>query len=105
MKKQCVIYLASFSYHLVVEKDIPKYQKLRCEVNYHALGFKPHIKKISNSFVTKFYVQDSFKMIHLRLEIDILAFAGCFDIFNTEEQAIVMKYRKGRIYRETTCIQ
>ncbi|KAM2890020.1 hypothetical protein FF1_013578 [Malus domestica] len=32
--------------------------------------------------------------IHLRFEMDMLAFAGCFDIFNPKEQEILKKYRK-----------
>ncbi|CAA2960629.1 Uncharacterized protein At1g04910 [Olea europaea subsp. europaea] len=32
--------------------------------------------------------------IHLRFEMDMLAFAGCFDIFTREEQRILKKYRE-----------
>eukprot|EP00262_Sarcandra_glabra_P012455 TRINITY_DN3217_c0_g2_i1.p1 TRINITY_DN3217_c0_g2~~TRINITY_DN3217_c0_g2_i1.p1 ORF type:complete len:302 (-),score=35.05 TRINITY_DN3217_c0_g2_i1:343-1140(-) len=32
--------------------------------------------------------------IHLRFEMDMLSFAGCFDIFTPEEQRILRKYRE-----------
>ncbi|KAM1217223.1 hypothetical protein TB2_013206 [Malus domestica] len=45
--------------------------------------------------------------IHLRFEMDMLAFAGCFDIFNPKEQEILKKYRKENFanrYQMTFCI-
>lgn len=94
MKKHGAIYLTPFSHRLAEEIDNPEYQRLRCRVNYHALRFKPHIMKLSNSIVSKLRAQGHFMAIHLRFEMDMLAFAGCFDVFNPEEQAILKKYRK-----------
>ncbi|XP_050219706.1 O-fucosyltransferase 1 [Mercurialis annua] len=94
MKKHGAIYLTPFSHRLAEEIDIPEYQRLRCRVNYHALQFKPHIMKLSESIVEKLRAQGHFMAIHLRFEMDMLAFAGCFDIFNPAEQAILKKYRK-----------
>ncbi|XP_017220002.1 O-fucosyltransferase 1 isoform X1 [Daucus carota subsp. sativus] len=94
MKEHGAIYLTPFSHRLAEEIDMPEYQRLRCRVNYHALRFKPHIMKLSNSIVSKLRTQGHFMAIHLRFEMDMLSFAGCFDIFNPEEQMILKKYRK-----------
>lgn len=93
MKEHGAIYLTPFSHRLAEEIDNPEYQRLRCRVNYHALRFKPHIMKLSNSIVSKLRAQGHFMAIHLRFEMDMLAFAGCFDIFTPEEQRILRKYR------------
>ncbi|CAB4262975.1 unnamed protein product [Prunus armeniaca] len=50
--------------------------------------------KLSKSIVDKLRSQGHFMSIHLRFEMDMLAFAGCFDIFNPQEQEILKKYRK-----------
>ncbi|XP_057958298.1 O-fucosyltransferase 1 [Malania oleifera] len=95
MKEHGAIYLTPFSHRLAEEVDNPEYQRLRCRVNYHALRFKPHIIKLSHSIVNKLRSQGRhFMAIHLRFEMDMLAFAGCLDIFTPEEQKILRKYRK-----------
>ncbi|KAA8548394.1 hypothetical protein F0562_000078 [Nyssa sinensis] len=94
MKVHGAIYLTPFSHRLAEEIDNAEYQRLRCRVNYHALRFKPHIMKLSNSIVSKLRSQGHFMAIHLRFEMDMLAFAGCLDIFTPEEQKILKKYRK-----------
>ncbi|KAK1282429.1 Uncharacterized protein QJS10_CPB22g00681 [Acorus calamus] len=94
MKQHSAIYLTPFSHRLAEEIDNPEYQRLRCRVNYHALRFKPHIMKLSNMIVNKLRSEGHFMAIHLRFEMDMLAFAGCFDIFTPEEQNILKKYRK-----------
>ncbi|XP_057483867.1 O-fucosyltransferase 1-like [Actinidia eriantha] len=94
MKEHGAIYLTPFSHRLAEEIDNAEYQRLRCRVNYHALQFKPHIVKLSNSIVSKLRAEGHFISIHLRFEKDMLAFAGCLDIFTPEEQRILSKYRK-----------
>ncbi|KAK4482577.1 hypothetical protein RD792_009739 [Penstemon davidsonii] len=94
MKEHGAIYLTPFSHRLAEEIDNPEYQRLRCRVNYHALRFKPHIMELSNSIVNRLRSQGHFMAIHLRFEMDMLAFAGCFDIFTAEEQKILKKYRE-----------
>ncbi|CAA3015565.1 O-fucosyltransferase 1-like [Olea europaea subsp. europaea] len=94
MKEHSAIYLTPFSHRLAEEIDNPEYQRLRCRVNYHALRFKPHIIELSNSIVNRLRAQGHFMAIHLRFEMDMLAFAGCFDIFTREEQKILKKYRE-----------
>ena len=88
MKEHGAIYLTPFSHRLAEEIDKPEYQRLRCRVNYHALRFKPHIISLSESIVDRLRSQGHFMAIHLRFEMDMLAFAGyafsflsyrCFD--------------------------
>ncbi|KAL5542651.1 hypothetical protein UlMin_010361 [Ulmus minor] len=94
MKEHSAIYLTPFSHRLAEEIDNPEYQRLRCRVNYHALRFKPQIMKLGQSIVDKLRNQGHFMSIHLRFEMDMLSFAGCFDIFTPEEQKILKKYRE-----------
>lgn len=76
IKEHGAIYLTPFSHRLAEEIDDPEYQRLRCRVNYHALRFKPNIMKLSESIVDKLRSQGHFMSIHLRFEMDMLAFAG-----------------------------
>lgn len=76
MKEHGAIYLTPFSHRLAEEIDYPEYQRLRCRVNYHALRFKPHIMELSNAIVNRLRAQGHFMAIHLRFELDMLAFAG-----------------------------
>ncbi|KAJ8630613.1 hypothetical protein MRB53_023936 [Persea americana] len=91
MKVHGAIYLTPFLQLLAEEIDNPEYQRLRCRVNYHALRSKPHIKKLSDSIVSRLRTQGHFMAIHLRFEMDMLAFARCLDIFTPEEQSILRK--------------
>ncbi|XVF65243.1 hypothetical protein PTKIN_Ptkin09bG0231600 [Pterospermum kingtungense] len=110
MQEHGAIYLTPFSHRLAEEIDNPEYQRLRCRVNYHALRFKPNIMKLSELIVDKLRAQGHFMSIHLRFEMDMLAFAGCFDIFNPKEQSILKKYReenfaeKRLVYKERRAI-
>ncbi|KAJ8458082.1 hypothetical protein OPV22_031008 [Ensete ventricosum] len=110
MKEHSAIYLTPFSHRLAEEIDAPELQRLRCRVNYHALRFKPHIMKLSTEIVDKLRSQGHFMSIHLRFEMDMLAFAGCVDIFTPKEQKILIKYRKENfaekelVYRERRLI-
>uniref|UniRef100_A0A804NLM7 O-fucosyltransferase family protein n=1 Tax=Zea mays TaxID=4577 RepID=A0A804NLM7_MAIZE len=94
MKKYGAIYLSPFSHRLAEDIDNPELQRLRCRVNYHALRFKPNIMKTSSEIVNKLRSEGHFMSIHLRFELDMLAFAGCFDIFKPQEQKILWKYRE-----------
>ncbi|ONK58297.1 uncharacterized protein A4U43_C09F10720 [Asparagus officinalis] len=110
MREHGAIYLTPFAHRLAEEIDEPEFQRLRCRVNYHALRFKPHIMKLSSEIVNKLRAEGHFMSIHLRFEMDMLAFAGCLDIFTPEEQKILVKYRKENfkekelVYRERRLI-
>lgn len=53
-------------------------QKLRCRVNYEALRFTPQIEELGNKLVGLLLQRSaSFVVLHLRYEMDMLAFSGC----------------------------
>ncbi|KAF3326363.1 GDP-fucose protein O-fucosyltransferase [Carex littledalei] len=52
-------------------------QKLRCRVNFHALKFTPAIKELGDKLVQAIRKGGSYVALHLRYEMDMLAFSGC----------------------------
>ncbi|KAG6510636.1 hypothetical protein ZIOFF_028664 [Zingiber officinale] len=52
-------------------------QKLRCRVNYHSLKFTPQIMTLGNKLLHILRGKGSFVALHLRYEMDMLAFSGC----------------------------
>lgn len=52
-------------------------QKLRCRVNYKALRFTPHIEELGQKLVKVLQANGPFMVLHLRYEMDMLAFSGC----------------------------
>ncbi|BBN05289.1 rhamnogalacturonan I rhamnosyltransferase [Marchantia polymorpha subsp. ruderalis] len=94
MKKHGAVYLTPFSHRLDEKLDNHEYQRLRCRVNYHALRFNNDIRNLSSIIVQRLRSVGPYMAIHLRFELDMLAFAGCLDIFTPEEQEILKKYRK-----------
>ncbi|GMP30824.1 hypothetical protein CsSME_00005308 [Camellia sinensis var. sinensis] len=52
-------------------------QKLRCRVNYSALRFTSQIEELGRRIVRILRENGSFLVLHLRYEMDMLAFSGC----------------------------
>ncbi|KMZ58746.1 Peptide-O-fucosyltransferase [Zostera marina] len=94
LKEHGAVYLTPFAHRLSEEIKDAELQRLRCRVNYNSLRFKENIMKISNDIVHKLKSEGHFMSIHLRFEMDMLAFAGCIKIFTPEEQLILKKYRE-----------
>ncbi|KAL5179401.1 O-fucosyltransferase 34 [Glycine soja] len=69
-------------------------QKLRCRVNYHALRFVPPIEQLAKKIVKILKERGSFLSLHLRYEMDMIAFTGCNEGCNKEEidQLTKMRY-------------
>lgn len=101
MKEHGAIHLSPFSHRLAEELDNHEYQRLRCRVNFHALRFREDVMSLSKKIVARLRAEGQFLAIHLRFEMDMLAFAGCVDIFTPAEQAILLKYRKENFAEKT----
>ncbi|CAM0953077.1 unnamed protein product [Alopecurus aequalis] len=101
IRKYGAIYLTPFSHRLAEEIDDPELQRLRCRVNYHALHFKPNVRKTSSDIVNMLRTEGYFMSIHLRFELDMIAYAGCIDIFTPKEQEILLKYREEHFKEKT----
>ena len=68
-------------------------QLLRCRVNFHALKFTPQIEGLGNKLVHKLRAKGSFVALHLRYEMDMLAFSGCNHGLSPEEAEELKKMR------------
>ncbi|XP_061366880.1 rhamnogalacturonan I rhamnosyltransferase 1-like [Gastrolobium bilobum] len=55
----------------------PEIQKLRCRVNFNALRFTSQIEELGRKIVRILRERGPFLVLHLRYEMDMLAFSGC----------------------------
>lgn len=69
------------------------FQKLRCRVNYRALRFTPHIEELGRKLIDILQANGPFLVLHLRYEMDMLAFSGCTHGCTEEEQEELTKMR------------
>ncbi|KAJ8751865.1 hypothetical protein K2173_026066 [Erythroxylum novogranatense] len=60
-------------------------QKLRCRVNFNALRFTKQIEELGRRVVRILREKGPFLVLHLRYEMDMLAFSGCTHGCNNEE--------------------
>ncbi|XP_071711989.1 rhamnogalacturonan I rhamnosyltransferase 1-like [Rutidosis leptorrhynchoides] len=60
-------------------------QKLRCRVNFGALRFTTQIEELGRRVVNLLRQNGPFLVLHLRYEMDMLAFSGCTQGCNDEE--------------------
>lgn len=60
-------------------------QKLRCRVNFGALRFTPQIEELGRKVIKLLRQNGPFLVLHLRYEMDMLAFSGCTQGCNSEE--------------------
>ncbi|XP_015965845.1 rhamnogalacturonan I rhamnosyltransferase 1-like [Arachis duranensis] len=68
-------------------------QKLRCRANYHALRFTPPIEKLAKKIVDILRSRGPFLSLHLRYEMDMIAFSGCNEGCTHEEIDELTKMR------------
>jgi len=52
-------------------------QKVRCRVTFQALKFTPEIESLGYKLVRVLHERGPFVALHLRYEMDMLAFSGC----------------------------
>ena len=60
-------------------------QRLRCRVNFSSLRFTPQIEELSRKVIKIMRRNGPFLVLHLRYEMDMLAFSGCTQGCNSEE--------------------
>ncbi|KAG6513320.1 hypothetical protein ZIOFF_023644 [Zingiber officinale] len=60
-------------------------QRLRCKVNYASLRFTPQIEELGRRIIRILRQQGPFMVLHLRYEMDMLAFSGCTQGCTPEE--------------------
>ncbi|KAM0922557.1 hypothetical protein ACQ4PT_006054 [Festuca glaucescens] len=60
-------------------------QKLRCRVNYGSLKFTPQIEELGRRVIRMLRKNGPFLVLHLRYEMDMLAFSGCTEGCTHEE--------------------
>ncbi|KAF0921574.1 hypothetical protein E2562_009775 [Oryza meyeriana var. granulata] len=70
-----------------------KLQKLRCRVNYNALQFAPSIEALGKKMISILRRTGSFIVLHLRYEMDMLAFSGCTHGCSDEETIDLTRMR------------
>lgn len=68
-------------------------QKLRCRVNFGALRFTPQIEELGRRVIHLLRKNGHFLVLHLRYEMDMLAFSGCTQGCNSNEVEELTKMR------------
>ncbi|KAM0866107.1 hypothetical protein ACQ4PT_042827 [Festuca glaucescens] len=68
-------------------------QKLRCRVNFAALRFTPEIEELGRRVVRILRQNGSFLVLHLRYEMDMLAFSRCTHGCSPEEAEELTRMR------------
>ncbi|KAH9538419.1 hypothetical protein CY35_15G003300 [Sphagnum magellanicum] len=78
LKKKHALRLSKFDYRLSNRLDLD-WQRLRCRTNYKALRFTKNIQDMGQKLVDRIRVKSRhFIALHLRYELDMLAFSGCY---------------------------
>ncbi|XP_020091067.1 uncharacterized protein At1g04910-like [Ananas comosus] len=68
-------------------------QKMRCRVNYAALKFTSQIKELGKRVIKILRQNGPFLVLHLRYEMDMLAFSGCTQGCTDEEAEELTRMR------------
>ncbi|XP_016652135.1 PREDICTED: uncharacterized protein At1g04910-like [Prunus mume] len=85
IKKYGVLHFTKTDARLA-NNGIPKeVQELRCKANYKALRFTPPIEELGKKIVRILREKGPFLVLHLRYEMDMLAFSGCTEGCNDKE--------------------
>lgn len=85
VKKHKVIHLNRTDARLANNGLPLEVQKLRCRVNFNALRFTPQIEELGRRVVNILRAKGPFMVLHLRYEMDMLAFSGCTHGCNSDE--------------------
>lgn len=85
IQKYKVIHLNRTDSRLANNVQPLEIQKLRCRVNFSALKFTPQIEELGRQVIKLLRHNGPFIVLHLRYEMDMLAFSGCTQGCNDEE--------------------
>ncbi|XP_024518188.1 O-fucosyltransferase 34 [Selaginella moellendorffii] len=77
IKKHKILHLNRTDARLANNGLPDEIQKLRCRVNFHSLRFTPQIELLGDKLVKLLQAKGPFMALHLRYEMDMLAFSGC----------------------------
>ncbi|KAJ3694767.1 hypothetical protein LUZ60_000144 [Juncus effusus] len=77
IKKHKVVHLNRTDARLANNGLSPEIQNLRCKVNFKSLKFTPQIEKLGKRVIKILREKGPYLVLHLRYEMDMLAFSGC----------------------------
>uniref|UniRef100_M4CWT2 O-fucosyltransferase family protein n=1 Tax=Brassica campestris TaxID=3711 RepID=M4CWT2_BRACM len=93
VKKHKVLHLNKTDSRLANNGLPVEVQKLRCRVNFNGLKFTPQIEELGRRVVNILREKGPFLVLHLRYEMDMLAFSGCSHGCNPEEEEELTRMR------------
>lgn len=85
IQKYKVVHLNRTDARLANNGQSIEIQKLRCRVNFSALRFTPQIEELGRKVINLLRQNGPFLVLHLRYEMDMLAFSGCTQGCNSDE--------------------
>ncbi|KAG5234035.1 O-fucosyltransferase [Salix suchowensis] len=85
IQKYKVVHLNRTDARLANNHQPLELQKLRCRVNYSSLRFTTQIEELGKRVIRLLRQNGPFLVLHLRYEMDMLAFSGCSQGCNNEE--------------------
>ncbi|XP_022135087.1 uncharacterized protein At1g04910-like [Momordica charantia] len=85
IQKYKVVHLNRTDARLANNGQPMEIQKLRCRVNFSALRFTSQIEELGRKVIKLLSQNGPFLVLHLRYEMDMLAFSGCTQGCNEEE--------------------
>ncbi|CAI0556559.1 unnamed protein product [Linum tenue] len=85
IQKYKVLHLNRTDTRLANNNQPLEIQKLRCRVNFGALRFTSQIEELGRRVIRLLRQNGPFLVLHLRYEMDMLAFSGCTQGCNMEE--------------------
>ncbi|XP_039121043.1 rhamnogalacturonan I rhamnosyltransferase 1-like [Dioscorea cayenensis subsp. rotundata] len=93
IRKHKVLHLNKTDSRLANNGLHPEIQKLRCRVNFNALRFTSQIEELGKRVIRILRQNGPFLVLHLRYEMDMLAFSGCTQGCTEEEAGELTRMR------------
>lgn len=97
IRKHKVVHLNRTDTRLANNGQPMEIQKLRCRVNFGALRFTPQIEELGRKVIKLLRQKGPFLVLHLRYEMDMLAFSGCSQGCNKEEVEELTRMRCAKL--------